>query len=151
MDEPMKISSDTRSLQSIGLGVEIEPEDVPLTTTLIVAGAIASRDFYPGHHDAELAKSLGMRDVFMNIHTTNGLITRYVTNWAGPQALVRRIKLRLGVPNYPGDTLRLRGTVDRVENDQVTVSITASNDLGDHCIAEVTVQFPQQSTTTEAR
>ena len=32
----------------------------------------------------------GMQDVFMNILTTNGLVGRYVTDWAGPDARVRR-------------------------------------------------------------
>ena len=45
---------------------------VPLTSSLIVAGALASRDFTPVHHDKAAAQAAGMQDVFMNILTTEG-------------------------------------------------------------------------------
>ncbi len=34
----------------------------------------------------------------MNILTSNGLAGRFVTDWAGPFATVRRVKIRLGAP-----------------------------------------------------
>jgi acyl dehydratase len=53
-------------------GDELPILDIPITTTAIVAGAIASRDYQDVHHDAELARERGSKDVFMNILTTNG-------------------------------------------------------------------------------
>jgi acyl dehydratase len=94
-----------------GVGQELPAVEIPVTTTLIVCGAIASRDFYAGHHDRDAAQEAGSPDVFMNIMTTAGLVSRYLTDWAGPRAVLREIDLRLGAPNYPGDVMRLTGEV----------------------------------------
>src|SRR3972149_7728339 len=50
-------------------------------------------------------------NIFMNILTTNGYVSRFVTDWAGPEAMLRRISIRLGVPAVPGRTLRFTGQV----------------------------------------
>lgn len=50
---------------------------------MIVATALASRDYQDVHHDPALAVERGSKDVFMNILTTNGLVDRFVTGWAG--------------------------------------------------------------------
>lgn len=117
-----------------------------LTSTMIVAGAVASRDFMPVHHDTAYAQGQGAPDMFMNILTTNGYIARYVTDWAGPEAMVRRIAIRLGVPAVPGKTLRFTGAVTKcdAEGDECVVEVTvrAANDLGDHATGTVTVTLP---------
>jgi acyl dehydratase len=122
-------------------GAELPPLEIPVTRTLIVAGAIASRDYQDVHHDAELARRKGSPDIFMNILTTNGLVGRYVTDWAGAEARILKIAIRLGVPNYPGDTMTLTGTVARVEEDgSVAVAIRGANQLGDHVTGTVTLK-----------
>lgn len=95
----------------IAQGAVLPEVAVPITTTLIVCGAIASRDFYAGHHDRDAAQAAGSPDVFMNIMTTAGLVSRYLTDWAGPCAVLTELDLRLGAPNYPGDVMRLTGAV----------------------------------------
>ena len=77
--------------------------------TFVVASAIATRDFQDVHHDRDRAVARGSKDIFINILTTTGLVQRYVTDWAGPEALVRKVAIRLGVPCYAGDTLRFSG------------------------------------------
>src|SRR5256885_10815159 len=72
---------------------------------------IASRDYQDVHHDPELAKARGSQDVLMNILTTNGFVGRFVTDWAGPDATMKSIAIRLGVPNYPDGTMQLTGAV----------------------------------------
>jgi acyl dehydratase len=122
---------------------------LPITRTLIVSGALASRDYQDVHHDAELAKSRGSKDIFMNILTTNGLVGRYVTDWSGPSAIISEIKIRLGAPNYPDDVMTLTGAVlekSPIENDDdhgsVTVSVRGANHLGDHVTGTVTLVLP---------
>ena len=95
-------------------GEKLPPLEIPITRTLIVAGAIASRDYQDVHHDTELAHRKGSPDIFMNILTTNGLVGRYITDHFGPTALLRTVAIRLGAPNYPGDTMVLTGTVEEV-------------------------------------
>jgi 3-oxo-4,17-pregnadiene-20-carboxyl-CoA hydratase beta subunit len=118
----------------------LPPLDVPVTRTLIVSGALASRDFQEVHHDAEAARAQGAKDIFMNILTTNGLVSRLVTDWAGPKVVVKGISLRLGVPNYPGDTMRLTGSVKSVSGDEADVEVRGANSLGDHVVATVRVK-----------
>src|SRR5260370_8907748 len=93
------------------VGGEVSPLETPVTATVIVAGAIASRDFMPVHHDPEFAKKQGSPNMFMNILTTNGLCTRFLTDWAGPEAMVTKLAIRLGVPAFPNDPLRFTRSV----------------------------------------
>ncbi|MGV0100221.1 MULTISPECIES: hotdog family protein [Streptomyces] len=93
------------------VGDELPPLEIPVTRTLIVAGAIASRDYQDVHHDAASAREKGSPDIFMNILTTNGLVGRYITDHFGPTAVLRKVAIRLGAPNYPGDVLRLTGRI----------------------------------------
>ena len=116
--------------------------EVPITRTTIVAGAIASRDYQDVHHDAELARQRGSKDIFMNILTTNGFVGRYVTDWAGPEALVQCVDIGLGAPNYPGDTMRLSGKVEEKSEGRVRVSVVGENDLGHHVKGEVVLVLP---------
>ncbi|MGX7731031.1 MaoC family dehydratase [Rhodococcus sp. 2H158] len=131
-----------RSYDDIEIG-EVLPElAIPLTRTLIVATALATRDFQDVHHDPELARERGSKDVFMNILTSNGLAGRFVTDWAGPFATVRRVQIRLGAPNYPGDTMTMTGQVVSKENGLVEVKIQGANSLGNHLSGTVTVAYP---------
>ncbi|WP_393059346.1 MaoC family dehydratase [Streptomyces sp. LN549] len=127
-------------------GEELAPLEIAVTRTLIVAGAIASRDYQDVHHDAELAQEKGSPDIFMNILTTNGLVGRYVTDRFGPSAVLRRVAIRLGAPNYPGDTLVLSGTVTSVADDGTAeVSVVGVNGIGRHVTGTVTVGVAEDS------
>ncbi len=127
---------------------EVQPGDalpaleVPITATVIVSGAIASRDYQDVHHDAELARQRGSKDIFMNILTTNGFVGRYVTDWAGPEALLRSVDIRLGAPNYPGDTMVFSGTVAAKRDGVVTIAVRGANQLGDHVTGQVEIALP---------
>jgi acyl dehydratase len=131
----------------VGVGDALPAFELPVTATVIVAGAIASRDFMPAHHDSAFAKAQGAPDIFMNILTTNGYVSRFVTDWAGPEAMIRSIKIRLGAPAVPGKDLRFSGEVLGVseEGDErvIEVAVRAANDLGDHATGTVVVTLPK--------
>jgi hypothetical protein len=107
--------------------------------TFIVSTAIATRDYQDVHHDRDKAQAKGSKDIFVNILTDTGLVQRFLTDWAGPDAIVKSIGLRLGVPWYAYDTVTFTGEVTTVEGDLVTVKIVGSNSLGDHVIATATL------------
>ena len=134
----------SRSFSDVSIGEQLPALAVPLTRTLIVATAIASRDYQEVHHDADLARERGSQDIIMNILTTNGFVGRFVTDWAGPNAILRSVKVRLGVPNYPGDTMTMTGAVTEVRpQDRVAVvTVRGANGLGDHVNATVEVVLP---------
>ena len=130
----------------IAVGDELPAFELPVTSTVIVAGAVASRDFMPAHHDPEFARAQGAPDMFMNILTTNGYIARFVTDWAGSQAMIRKIAIRLGGPAIPGQPLCFSGQVTGKSEDSdecvIEVSVRAANELGDHATGTVVVSLP---------
>jgi acyl dehydratase len=125
---------------------------IPIDRSLIVAAAIATRDYQPIHHDPDAARKAGSEDVFMNILTTQGLVGRYVTDWAGPNAVLRKIAIRLGASNYPGDTMVLSGEVvarrSGPKGMDVDVAVRGANRRGDHVNGGVTLTM--QSSTGNA-
>ncbi|MEV5849971.1 MaoC family dehydratase [Streptomyces sp. NPDC051985] len=140
------------------MGSELPSLEIPITRTLIVAGAIASRDYQDVHHDAELARRKGSPDIFMNILTTNGLVGRYITDHFGPTAVLRKVAIRLGAPNYPGDTMVLTGRIEELEEGTgagagagtmtVTVRVVGANAIGKHVTGTVTLTLPGTGTGT---
>lgn len=123
----------------MNVGDTLPPLEIPVTRTLIVAGAIASRDYQDVHHDASLAREKGSPDIFMNILTTNGLVGRYITDHLGSSAVLRKVAIRLGAPNYPGDTMTLTGTVTALDGDTAEIRVVGANGLGHHVTGTVTV------------
>ena len=119
---------------------------VTMTPTRIVAGAIATRDFMPVHHDHAYAASQGSPEIFLNIISTNALCSRFVTDWAGPDAMLTRLAIRLGLPAFAGSTLTFTGSVTDVERrgDELVVELElrAATDLGDHATGSATVTLP---------
>jgi len=135
---------ETVHLDELSAGDALPVCSVPITTTLVVAGAIATRDFTPVHHDRDVAEREGSRDVFLNINTSVGLVERVVSDWAGPEAVFRSIRLRLGAPGFPGDLLTFSGQVAAVEGEKgtATISLKARDSLGDHAVATVELSLP---------
>lgn len=107
--------------------------------TFIVSTAIATRDYQDVHHDRDKAQAKGSKDIFVNILTDTGLVQRYITDWAGPTAIIKSIGLRLGVPWYAYDTVTFNGEVTAVDEGLITLKIVGSNSLGDHVIANATL------------
>jgi acyl dehydratase len=119
---------------AVQLGDRLPELAIDITPKLIVGGAIASRDYQDVHHDKAAAQALGSPDIFMNILTTNGLVGRYVTDWAGSGARLKKVSIRLGAPNFPGDCMTLSGEVVAMDKStgRIEVSLRGSNSLGDH-------------------
>ncbi len=146
------IRTTTLDWRDINVGDEVTPLEIPVTATVIVAGAIASRDFMPVHHDPEFAKKQGSPNMFMNILTTNGLCVRFLTDWAGPEAMVTKLAIRLGVPSFPNDPLRFTGSVtgksEGVDGEGfVEVTFKGSNSLGDHVSGTATISLLETEST----
>jgi len=136
----------------VRVGDELPPLSIDVTPTVIVAGAIATRDFMPVHHDRDYANAQGAPDIFMNILSTNAYCSRFLTDWAGPEAMVTRLAIRLGVPTFPGTTLTFTGRVVDTERDGdaqlVEVELRGANELGDHVTGRATLSLPVGTSPT---
>ena len=131
------------SFDAVNIGDALPELPIDVSAKLIVGGAIASRDYQDVHHDKARAIELGSKDIFMNILTTNGLVGRYITDWTGPGGELKRVNIRLGVPNYVGDHMTLSGEVKdkRIEGDEclIEVAVNGKNSLGNHVTGTVLV------------
>ena len=136
-----------RTRQQLSEGESLPELVLPITRKLIIAGAVATQDFVPVHHDVPAARAAGMPDIFMNILTTCGLVARYLGDWAGPGSRLRNLKFRLMAPNTPGDTMSLQGVVSALgeESDSAsaTVEFAGMNKLGPHVMGSATLHLAQ--------
>ena len=126
----------------LDVGVQLPELRIEATPTFVVSTAIATRDFQDVHHDRDLAVQRGSKDIFLNILTDTGLVQRFVTDWAGPNARVQSIAIRLGVPCYAYDTLVFTGEVVARDGEDVTVAVVGRGALGDHVTGTVQIVVP---------
>jgi hypothetical protein len=127
------------SAPTVEVGTTLPELSVYGDPTFIISTAIATRDYQDVHHDRDKAQAKGSNDIFVNILTDTGLVQRYITDWAGPSAIIKSIGLRLGVPWYAYDTVTFKGEVTAIEDGLITLKIVGSNSLGDHVIANATL------------
>ena len=136
----------TRRFEDVAVGEELPLWPIDVSTRLVVGGAIATRDFEDIHHEVAAAKRAGLKDLLMNVFTSNGLCSRYLSEWAGPDARVTGVDIRLGTPNVVGDTMTLSAAIaDKQEVDGkgvITLSLRGSNSLGDHVTGSMTMELP---------
>ena len=139
------MSFESTPFDSVRVGDVLPELSLDITASLIVGGAAASRDYTPVHHDKAAAQAAGMPDVFMNILTTNGLVGRYVTDWAGIDARVTSVAIKLGTPNTPGETMLMSGRVKSKDESTggVEVEVAGKNSWGNHVTGTVRVALPK--------
>lgn len=130
----------------ISVGDAIKPMNLALTHTIITATALASMDFMPVHHDKDYALAQFAPDIFLNILSSNGFVSRFLTDWAGPDTWVKKINIKLGVPAVPHQVLKFTGEVlskNNVGNEcHIEVSVQAANDSGNHAIGTALITLP---------
>jgi hypothetical protein len=135
----------TRLFNSVNVGEKLPDFNFPISVSFVVGSAIASRDFTPVHHNKAAANASGMANVFPNILADNGLVGRYVTDWAGPECTLKRINIKLGAPVMPGEDLKFTGeVVAKDENSSIVdVKVTGKGNWGMHLDGIARVQLPK--------
>jgi acyl dehydratase len=133
------------TLDDVRVGGSLPELAIPVTTSLIVLGAISTYDYEEMHHDIEAAQAGGLPNLFMNILTSTGLVQRFVTDWAGENARIRKCALRLGAPNLPGDVMKLNGEVSSIDSAEGTaeIKVVGTNSIGQHVLATVVLGFAE--------
>ncbi|MEZ0606789.1 MaoC family dehydratase N-terminal domain-containing protein [Paraburkholderia sp. IW21] len=84
---------------------------IPVTWTLCTQLTAATRDYFPGHHDPDYAKSQGVLNPYPNTGYYCGLMDRVALEWANFDGVLKRRVLRMFTPAPIGTTLRTSGRV----------------------------------------
>ena len=138
----------TLTRAEVSVGDKLPAQSIDITTGLVVGGALATRDFEPVHHDKAVAQAAGLPDVFMNILTSQGLMTRFATDWSGPEAVVKSLDIRLGAPNVPGMVMTVTGEVSakNEETGVVDIAVLGENNIwGMHMQGTVQLTLPMEA------
>jgi acyl dehydratase len=112
-------------------GAELAPVSYPVTRLSLVKYCGASGDFNVIHWNERIAKSVGLPNVIAHGMFTMAQAGRYVTDWAGPQALVVDYGVRFSSPvvvpdDDTGATIELSGTVEeKLDDNGVVLALTA--------------------------
>ena len=142
------MNTKTKLYNDVTVGDKLPSLEVPVSTSLVVGSAAASRDYTAVHHDKKAAQAAGMPDVFMNILASNGFAGRFATDWAGPDSTLKGIDIRLGAPNIPGFILTLSGEVTAKDdvNNIVDITIMGENNVwGMHMMGTVRIALPTKT------
>jgi acyl dehydratase len=106
------------TLAEVSVGDELPPLSYDVTSTTVVLGAIATRDWRPQHHDFHFATERnGVKDIFLNSPNQLAWFERYLTDWSGPAGRVGRLSFRMIDSIFPGDTMVFSASVTSVETD----------------------------------
>jgi acyl dehydratase len=141
------MASEIRNLTitNVSEGDALPPLHYDVTTTTVVLGALASRDWRPMHHDKGFAVDRnGTRDIFMNTPNQAAWFERYLTDWTGPKGRLGKIQFRMKDSVFPGDTIVFNGTVASVETDEtgcgwakLEVALTVGDKPVTNCTARI--------------
>jgi len=111
-------------------GTEIPAVDYPVNRLSLVKYCGASGDFNVIHWNERIAKSLGLPDVIAHGMFTMAEAGRFVTDWAGPGAVVLEFGVRFSSPvvvpdDDAGAVISVSGQVDeKLDGNRVALALT---------------------------
>jgi acyl dehydratase len=137
------------SYDEVKPGAELAPASYPVTRLSLVRYCGASGDFNVIHWNERIAKSVGLPDVIAHGMFTMAQAGRFVTDWAGPQALVVDFGVRFSSPvvvpdDDTGASIEISGIVEeKLDDNRVVVALTARS-AGDKVLtrARAVVRLP---------
>ena len=137
------------SYDDVKAGAELPLASYPVTRLSLVKYCGASGDFNVIHWNERIAKSVGLPDVIAHGMFTMAQAGRYVTDWAGPGAVVVEFGVRFSsmvvVPDDDiGATIEVSGVVEeKLDGNQVVLALTArSSDVKVLTRARAVVRLP---------
>ena len=144
----MTIELSTREWASVADGEKLDTLTVRVTLRKLIIDVAGTRDLYPIHHDRDFAKANGARDIFVNTMFYEALFGRIATDWAGPEAFLRKVAFTMRSPNCLGDTLTSRAWVlqkyEASGEKLVDLEVRLDNQLeNDVTVANLSVQLPK--------
>jgi acyl dehydratase len=121
------------SYDALAVGTEIAAASYQATRLSLVKYCGASGDFNVIHWNERIAKSVGLPDVIAHGMFTMAQAGRFVTDWAGPGAVVTEFGVRFSSPvvvpdDDVGATITVSGVIeDKLDGNRVTLALTAKS------------------------
>jgi acyl dehydratase len=112
-------------------GTEIAAVSYPVTRLSLVKYCGASGDFNVIHWNERIARSVGLPNVIAHGMFTMAQAGRFVTDWAGPGAVVVDFGVRFSSPvvvpdDDIGATIEISGTIEeKLDDNRVVLALTA--------------------------
>jgi len=119
------------SYDEVKAGQELAPASYPVTRLSLVKYCGASGDFNTIHWNERIARSVGLPNVIAHGMFTMAQAGRYVTDWAGPGAVVVDYGVRFSSPvvvpdDDTGASIEVSGTVEeKLDGNRVVLALTA--------------------------
>jgi acyl dehydratase len=119
------------SYDEVRPGAELPSATYPVTRLSLVKYCGASGDFNVIHWNERIAKSVGLPDVIAHGMFTMAQAGRFVTDWAGPRALVVDFGVRFSSPvlvpdDDTGASIEISGVVEeKLDGNRVVLALTA--------------------------
>ncbi len=131
----------------IAVGDEMPALVMPITVTRCVFMASASRDFAPQHHNTWYCHNRSRtREMFLGTHFNLGMLSRFMTDYGGPESTVRRIQLQMRRTIGAGEDYCMSGVVSRKWEEggerRVDMDISIDTQLGPAYSCSGTLAFP---------
>ena len=119
------------SYDEVEAGAGIPAVDYPVTRLSLVKYCGASGDFNVIHWNERIAKAVGLPDVIAHGMFTMAEAGRFVTDWAGPGAVVLEFGVRFSAPvvvpdDDAGAIISVSGQVtEKLDGNRVALALTA--------------------------
>jgi acyl dehydratase len=123
--------SDQITYGGVETGAEIPAVSYPVTRLSLVKYCGASGDFNVIHWNERIARAVGLPDVIAHGMFTMAQAGRFVTDWAGPAAMVTEFGVRFSsmvvVPDDDaGASIEVSGQVEeKLDGNKVAIVLTA--------------------------
>ena len=131
---------------AIAIGDAVPPYSMWLSYQRIVMSVAADRMFSGLHHNRELARWRGFRDIIFNTRGYEMMFEIMLRRWIGLDGKIVRLgPFRMTGSSYPGDVVTVRAHVTAKTGPSerlATVEIVAVNDRGDAAKGEAQVSLP---------
>ena len=131
------------------VGLELPALEKRPSTRQLVQYAGASGDFYEIHYDLPFAQNVAkLPGIIVHGLLKVAWLGQLVTDWAGPNAMLRHLEASYRGTDVPGDLYRLKGTVTGVEEQAdsmlATLEIWGESEAGQRTtLGSAAVEFPR--------
>ena len=131
------------ALSTLTVGDEVMDLEVTHTREQIKAYADASGDHNPIHQDDEVASAVGLPGVIAHGMLNYGLLSRAVTDWLDDPGRLHRLTVRFSNMVQPGDTVRCRGRVKRIDAQagRATLELSMENQRGEKVLSHAEAEI----------